>query len=318
MSSDNSVLVREVVFDRFGSPEVLRIRTRERVHPQAGQVLIKTVSCGVNPIDAKIRAGRNFVCERRRGDPFPWTLGFDAAGIVIEAPEGSKFHEGDRVTGNAGCPVHPCAYSEETLVDENTCVRVPETLDLKVAGALPTAALTAISILDLMPEGARRMLVAGGAGGVGHLLVRYLKAEGFEVSCTCSKANLEFMRSLGIEDSHDYHEPLPSAFAGAFDAVVDMPGGDAGIALYRLLRQGGKMITVPTITEKEVIAAAPQGIEAVGVRCIRSAENYARMMNYAARGMVPTITESIPFDEVARAHEMIATGHVRGKLILVP
>lgn len=318
MSNSASSPVREVVFERFGEPDVLQIRTRGRIHPKVGQVLIKTVSCGVNPIDAKIRSGRNFVCERRKGDPFPWTLGFDAAGIVIEALEGSRFHAGDRVTGNAGCPIHPCAYAEEVLLDEDKCVRVPEGMDLKAAGALTTAAITALSIVDLMPEGCQKVLVAGGAGGVGHLLVRYLKKEGFAVSCTCSKLNLEFMRSLGIEDCHDYREALPASFDGGFDVVVDMPGGDAGIALYRYLRQGGKMITVPTITEQKVIAAAPKNTEAVGVRCIRSAENYARMMKYALGGVMPVISGCMSFDEVARAHELIATGHVRGKLILVP
>lgn len=310
--------VREVVITSFGGTEVLKLRERERVHPGPSQLLIKTVSCGVNPIDAKIRAGRNFVCDSRKGDPFPWTLGFDAAGIVLESAPGSKFAVGDRVVGNAGSPIHPCAYATETLLDESLCIKVPDDVDLKQAGALPTAALTALSIIALMPASAKHVLVAGGAGGVGHLLVRYLLALKFNVTATCSALNLQFLKALGVASCYDYHEALPSDCVGSFDVVVDFPGGKEGIALYRYLKVGGLMITVPTITEKEVMQAAPHGIEATGVRCVKSEENYVRMMEYAQQGIMPYISEELPLSEVVRAHELIASGHTRGKIILIP
>lgn len=309
--------MKAMVVTAFGGAEVLKETELPIPIRQQGQVLIKNCAAAVNPIDAKICEGINFVCKARTGDPLPWTLGFDFAGIVEDADASSVFKKGDRVAGSAGAPLHPCAYAQYLCADESAVVKIPENVSFIEASALITAGLTALSISDMIANSAQNVFIAGGSGGVGHLLARYLKKRNLHVSASCSHEHIDFLRPY-VDCVYDYQEELPKSLAGTFDVVVDMPGGTFGKALYALLKQDGLMITVPTITKDEVIAACPQGMSAKGVHCERSAEHYALLMQLAKEGVMPHISMTFPLAQAVDALRMIKTGHTVGKIVLIP
>ena len=309
--------MQAIVINAFGGPEVLTLTKLSDPVIGDDEVLIENKAAAVNPIDAKIAAGTSFVCKKREGDPFPWTLGFDCAGVVIKAGKNSGFSVGDRVAGSAGAPLNPCAYAQKVALNKDSCVRLDEKIKFDEAAGLITAGLTAISIVNMLPDGCERVFVAGGSGGVGHLLIQYLKAKGYYVAASCSESHI-----MDIEDdvdcAVDYKKELPDDFAGSFDVVVDMPGGDAGIALYPLLKKDGLLITVPSITEDKVKAACPQGMHCEGVHCVRSQENYQTLFEYAKEGIVPRISVRMPLKNASLAHILIKGGHTTGKIVLIP
>ena len=301
----------------FGGPEVLQAAQLPLPERKHAQLLIKNCAAAVNPIDAKICEGTNFVCKARTGDPLPWTLGFDFAGIVEEADANSSFKKGDRVAGSAGAPLHPCAYAQYLCADESAVVKIPDNISFAQASALITAGLTALSISDMIADEQNNVFIAGGSGGVGHLLSRYLKERNFKVSASCSSEHMDFLRPY-VDHVYDYKKNLPQSLTATFDVVIDMPGGSIGKSLYSLLKKDGLMITVPTITKDEVIAACPQGMSAKGVHCERSAEHYSLLMHYASLGLVPHISKTLPLTQAVEALRMIKSGHTTGKIVLIP
>ena len=309
---------KAVLFDRFGGPEVLRIADVEDMDPGRGQCLIEVRACAVNPIDAKIRAGRNFVCDHNKGRPFPWTLGFDCAGVVLKAGEGSAFHAGEKVFGQAGFPYDPRAYAEKAIADDDCLMPIPEGVFFEAASASVSAELTALTIMRMLPPPPLRVLVSGATGGVGHILVRALLNKGYEVAGTASAGKLDFLRSLGAVEAYDYAGPLPDEMERGFGAVIDMPGGKAGIAMYRYLEDGGLLVSVPTITAREVCAAAPGRVRASGVLASHDEELRSELARMLADGVEPFVSMTLALDECAKAHELIGSGHTLGKIVLIP
>lgn len=309
---------KAVVFDRFGGPEVLRIAELEDQEPGERQCLIEVKACGVNPIDAKIRAGRNFVCDHNKQKPFPWTLGFDCAGVVIKAGVGSAFHQGDKVFGSAGFPYDPRACAEKALVDDDSMMPIPDGASFEEAAASVSAGLTALTIMRLLPPPPARVLVSGATGGVGHILVRALLKQGYEVAGTASSSKLDFLKSLGGVQAFGYEKPLPGSLDRSFDTVVDMPGGKAGIAMYEYLKDGGLLVSVPTITAKEVCAAAPSRLKASGGLASHEKEVREALVKLLSEGVKPFISGRMPLYECQKAHELIGSGHTMGKMVLIP
>lgn len=309
--------MQAVVITRFGGPEVLKFT--DLPEPVIGdeEVLIDNKAAAVNPIDAKIAEGSSFVCKKREGDPFPWSLGFDCAGVVVKAGCKSGFSIGDRVAGTAGSSFYPSAYAQIVALHKDSCIKIPDGIDFDKAAALITAGLTALSIIDEFPEDARRIFISGGSGGVGHLLLQYLKIQGFYVAASCSESHMMDIEDIA-DEVFDYKNSLPHELEASFDVAVDMPGGAHGIALYPLIKKGGLLITVPTITEDMVKAQCPEDKKCLGVRCIRSQENYQALFDYAKEGIVPRISVRMPLKNASLAHILIKGGHTAGKIVLIP
>lgn len=309
--------MQAVVITRFGGPEVLKLIDLSDPVIGDDEVLIDNKAAAVNPIDAKIAEGTSFVCKKREGEPFPWTLGFDCAGIVIKAGSKSGFSVGDRVAGTAGSAFYPCAYAQRVALHKDSCIAISDGIDFDEAAALITAGLTALSIMHDLPEHAERIFVSGGSGGVGHLLLQYLKAQGYYVAASCSESHLMDIEDIA-DEVFDYKNALPKDLAASFDVAVDMPGGTHGIALYPLLKKDGLLITVPTITEDMVKAQCPEDKKCQGVRCIRSQDNYQTIFDYAEEGILPRISVRMPLKNASLAHIMIKGGHTAGKIVLIP
>ena len=301
----------------FGGTEVLADTVCKRKDLKDGEVRLKVHAAAVNPIDAKIRQGSSFVCKQRLADPFPWGLGFDVAGEVMESKD-PAFKSGDRLVASVGTPYHPAAYAEEAIVRKEHCMLLPKDISYEQGAALITAGLTALSILHSF-KNERKILVSGGSGGVGHLLVQYLQGSGFEVSASCSEASRAFL-SQYVKEIFDYKEDLEKKYSQTFDAAVDMVGGDAGKRLYPLLKQGGLLVTVPTITEEQLKACCPQDKRCEGVRCLRSPERYAELLVLAKKGCLPYISSRFALDAAGArsAHTQIESVHTRGKIVLIP
>jgi NADPH2:quinone reductase len=198
--------------------------------PGAGQVLVRVAASGVNPLDTKIRAGKAGHAQQ----PLPAVLGLDVAGVVEEVGVGvTVFRPGDKVYGMVGgVGGHQGTLAEFVVADAALVARKPKTLSMREAAALPLVAITAWEgIVDRaqVHEG-QRVLVHGGAGGVGHVAVQLAKARGAEVFATVSAEKRAVVEGFGAT-AIDYKAMTPEKYVAkhtggeGFDVVYDTVGG---------------------------------------------------------------------------------------------
>lgn len=307
----------------FGDPSVLKLNPSQGKVPAEGEVRVRICFAGVNPIDAKTRAGLGWAAAQNK-DKLPWTPGYDVAGVIEKVGPGvTSLAEGDQVCGMVGFPLAGGAYADSTVVSAEALVKL-DGISLKQGAALPLAGLTAWQ--GLFEHGAlkagQRVLILAGAGGVGHLAVQFASAYGAEVVATASRDNHGFLHGLGAGHLVDYHDAdwvaQILAQGGQVDLVLDLVGGESGKAALACVKPGGRLVTVPTITAQQIKdAAVDAGIEVLGMLVHPDSKQLAQMLILLRQGDVHiTVGGEFALAEGALAHQVIEQGHVRGKLVL--
>jgi NADPH:quinone reductase-like Zn-dependent oxidoreductase len=295
-----AVLIRET-----GSPAVLHYEEADRPEPGDGQVLIRVKAASVNPTDWKARRG---LSETR----LPAVLGRDVSGTV-ELSRADDIAEGEDVFGY----VAGGGYAEFAIASPDTIARKPPGLSHDQAAALPVAGMTAGQALFDRGglERGQTALIAGAAGGVGHLAVQFAKFAGARVIGTGSSRNRDFVLGLGADEYVDYTEQDVGQVVSGVDVAFDTVGGDTTQALVPTLREGGILVTIANAPPEE--AARARGVRAALLVMSPSSEQLARIAELVAGGEVRVeISEVLPLTEVQRAHELSEAGHTRGKIVL--
>ncbi len=309
---------KQVVIPSFGEPEVLTIQSSPMPEAKPGEVVVRVAFAGVNPIDVKTRAGLGWAAAQNK-DNLPWTLGYDIAGSVYQCGEGTqKFDVGDKVAGFIGFPLQGGGYSQYISVPEAVLSRVPEAVTLEAAAALPLAGQTAIQALDKVSvQEGQRVLILAGAGGVGHIAVQLAVAAKAEVFTTCSERNLDYLATLGAHAINYEFAPVSERVEEA-DALVDLVGGDAALDALKCLKDGAKVVTVPTLSAELICEKAKLlGFEATGMLVDPNPEQLDAMLYLVSIGLLKTeIYQVYPMEQVVDAHKQMETGRTRGKILL--
>jgi NADPH:quinone reductase len=218
--------------------------------PANGELRIRVHASGVNPIDYKIRQG-----EASFAAPdLPAILGTDVAGVVTEVGAGvTGFAVGDEVYGMAGgVRGLPGSLAEFMTVDASMLARKPRNLSMREAAALPLVALTAweglVDRANLQPGNKPKVLVQGGAGGVGHIVVQLAKALGGDVYATASAGKQDLVRELGatpIDYTNTTVEQYVQRYTDGkgFEIIYDTVGGDTLQASLGAVRHYGRVVS---------------------------------------------------------------------------
>ncbi|MDX3227484.1 NADP-dependent oxidoreductase [Streptomyces sp. ME19-01-6] len=305
--------MRAVIQKTFGGPEVLEVTEVERPRPLSGEVLIRVHASAVNPVDAAVRSGAFPLL----GEP-PFGVGWDISGVVEETGPGSRFAVGDEVYGMPFFPRAATGYAEYVAAPSRQVARKPATLDHIHAAALPLAALTAWQgLVDAanIKEG-DRVLIHRAAGGVGHLAVQIAKAHGAHVTALASAARHEFVTGLGADEVIDYQTTEFTEAVRDADVVFDSTA--QGARSLRALRPGGVLVSILEHGDTELaatVAAAGRRFAGISVE-----PDYASLEAIAAlvdAGRIrPHVEETFPLAEAGKAHELIESGRVQGKVVL--
>jgi NADPH:quinone reductase-like Zn-dependent oxidoreductase len=294
-----------VVIHETGGPEVLALEEIDRPEAADGEVVIRVRAASVNPVDWKRRRS----LER---DDLPAVLGQDVSGTV-EVASAEGFAEGDEVFGIASSG----GYAEyATAAARSTARKLPE-VPFEQAAAIPVSGLTAWQALFDRGgvEHGQTVLIAGAAGGVGHFAVQFAHHAGARVIGTGSARNRDFVLGLGADEYVDYTEQDVGAAVGGVDVAFDTVGGETTASLVPTLREGGLLVTIAGAPPEE--AARERGARAELHVQNPDAGQLARIAELVATGEVRVeIAEVLPLAEVRRAHELIESGHTRGKLVL--
>ncbi|MFF4649096.1 NADP-dependent oxidoreductase [Streptomyces sp. NPDC001380] len=311
--------MQAVVQDRFGGPEVLRTAEVVRPEPIPTEVLVRVHAAGVNPVDAKTRAGAGMAGVL--GAP-PFVLGWDVSGVVEEVGFGvTTLKPGDEVFGMPWFPRAAGAFAEYVTAPSRHFAPKPAGLSHTEAAALPLAGLTAWQILvdTARVEAGQRVLVHAAAGGVGHLAVQIAKARGAYVVGTARAANHDLLRSLGADEAVDYTAVPFEEAVRDFDVVVDSIGTPDHLRRsLRTLRPGGLVVAVPSGSDPAVAREAEErGLRMTGFLVEPDLGGLLALRALVEEGRLRPVVESVlPLADAAKAHELVEAGRVRGKVVL--
>ncbi|CAM5498328.1 NADP-dependent oxidoreductase [Streptomyces narbonensis] len=316
-----------IVYEEFGGPEVLRHTTGVAVpEPGPGEVRVRVKAVGVNPVDWKRRYGW---VEEFYPTTFPAVPGLEFAGTVdalgegVEGAEGSGdgfpgLAVGDEVIGWTKTG----AYAEYAIA--GIIAPKPAELSWEAAASLPVAGETAQRVLDLIGvrEG-ETLFLHGAAGVVGSVAVQLAVAAGITVVGSASESNHAYLRELGaipVAYGEGLAERVRAAAPDGVHAVFDAAGhGVLPVAIELLGGEGAAdKRRIATIAATD---AAEHGIAFSGVTAAPDVVR-AGLTAQARQAVEGTLTvriaDTLPLKEAARAQELSESGHMRGKLVLLP
>jgi NADPH:quinone reductase-like Zn-dependent oxidoreductase len=304
--------VKAVRFDEYGGVEVLKVVDVPRPAPGAGQVLVQVKAAGINPGEAKIRAG---LLRARWPATFPSGQGSDLAGVVAETGPGvTGVSVGDEIIGWTD---NRASQAEYVAVEEQHLTAKPAGVSWEVAGALFVAGTTAYATVRAvgLTEG-DTVVVSGAAGGVGSLAVQLARRAGATVIGLASEAHYPWLAGHGV---------IPVAYgdgvagriqqaASKVDAFIDTFG--AGY-VQLALELGVEPSRIDTIANFEAVAR--YGVKAEGNSAGASASALADLAGLIADGELDVpIAATLPLDRVQDAYRRLAEGHILGKIVLLP
>ena len=312
--------MRAMVISRFGGPDVFELQDRPRPVAGPGELLVRVVASGTNPVDAKIRQAGSWA-----GIPFPAVLGYDVSGVVEEVGPGvTGFKAGDEVFYTPEIFGNPNgSYAEYTVAAASIVAHKPPGLSHIEAAGIPLAGGTAWEAIvrRLAVRPGETVLIHGGAGGVGSFAIQFAKAAGARVLATASKANHEAMRDLGADVTLDYRDTdvmdqiLREAGGAGVDAAFDTAGGNVPMSTH-VTRPFGRIATIlPPTGDLDALYVKNQTL--YGTFLTREGARLREMAPLFERRQARVIVDEVlPLEQVGKAHERLDSGHGRGKIIL--
>ncbi len=303
---------KAVRFSEYGDVDVLDVVDVPRPEPGAGEVLIRVKAAGINPGESKIRAG---LLHAMWPATFPSGQGSDLAG-VIEALGASVdgWRVGDEVLGYTD---DRASQAEYVVVKADHLAPKPPEVSWEVAGSLPIAGGTAYAAVRAVSAGAGdAVVVAGAAGGVGSIAVQLARLAGATVVGIAGNDNRSWLADHGVLPVV-YGDGVQERIAETVDRVdafIDAYGDDY---VEMALGLGVEPARIDTIVRFD--AVEKYGVKAEGSAAGTDAHVLGELAGLVADGKLEVpIARAYPLAQVRDAYRALDTGHVRGKIVLVP
>ena len=318
--------IRAARIHAFGGPEELRVEEIPAPTAGPGEVLVRVLAAGLNPLDYKMRDGSS---GKAKLLTLPAVLGREMTGTVLGAAEDVDLEVlgmavGTQVFGVRGLDDPRGTYAEVIAMPAAELAPVPEssTADPLAAGGLALAGVTAlVTIEDARIREGDTVLIHGGTGGVGQLLIPLaLQAGASRVWATGRAANAERIAELGgapiAYDETDWEAAIDEATESrGVDVILDTHYFTTFAPSLDHLAEGGRIVVLPSLAD--LSPATARGIDARIPSLAPSRERLDRLAAAWADGTLPLeVGEILPLDDVARGHEQLETGHTRGKLLV--
>ncbi len=308
--------MRAVVINEYGSKDVLVEQELPKPEIKPNQVLVEAYATSINPIDWKLRAG---YLKEMLDWPFPIILGWDVAGKIVEVGDEVKhFQVGDEVFARPDTTPRG-TYAEFTTVDEELLARKPENLTFEEAASIPLAGLTAWQCLvdKTNVKQGDKVLIHAGAGGVGSLAIQMAKHLGAYVATTASEKNEEYVKKLGADEFINYRAQQFEEILSDYDVVIDTMGGDILNKSFKILKPGGRLVTIagqpdPALIEKHQVKASSYWLTPNG-------KQLGELGELLEKGILkPQVGSVFGFsaEELQKAHELSETNHAKGKIVI--
>ncbi|MCX6387592.1 MAG: zinc-binding dehydrogenase [Solirubrobacterales bacterium] len=335
--------MRSVVIPAHGSPDVLRVETRPDPTPATGEVLIGVAAAGVNFADTMARAGLYPDAPKT-----PCVVGYEVAGTVLDHGEGvdtSTLPLGSRVMAGTRFG----GYSELVAVPVADAIPLPERFTFEQGAAIPVNYSTAWA--GLLGYGSLRpgehVLIHAAAGGVGIAATQIAKRSGAEIWGTASPSKHDAIRAQGVDHAVDYTRAGWEKDLPPMDLIMDAIGGESLRRSYNLLAPGGRVVAFGASSvlpgeRKKLSKALPQALRMIrGFNLMdqmgdsKSVIGLNMLTLWDDRGTLepwitpllemiedgsinPVVSDTVPFDNAAEAHRILAERRNVGKVVLIP
>ena len=320
--------MKAMVYERYGSPDVLELRDLAKPAPKDNEILIRTHVTTVTSGDCRVRslnvpAGFGLIMRLVFGVSRPKQpiLGTELAGVVESVGKDvTKFKVGDAVFAFSdfamGC------YAEYRCMSQDGAVALkPPNLTYAEAAALSFGGTTALVFLRRGKlQSGERVLINGASGGVGSAAVQLAKHFGALVTGVCSTANMEWVKSLGANHVIDYTQEDFTQNGETYDVIVDTVGTARFFRSKDSLKEGGRllmvlaelpdMLQIPwvSMTSSKKIIAGPATVRAEDLRFLAELAEAGKFK--------PVIDRRYPFDQIATAHRYVDTGRKKGNVVI--
>lgn len=330
--------MKAFVLDAYAKAARLRLTDHPDPQPGPREVLVRIHAVGLNQLDSKIRDG---AFKPILPYKLPLILGHDLAGVVEAVGAAvTGFAPGDAVfarprDGRIG------TLAERIAVDHDDLALMPQTLTMAEAAGIPLVGLTAwqalVELADVQPG--QKVLIHAGSGGFGSIAIQLAKHLGATVATTTSTGNLDMVRALGADLTFDYRkEPFETVLSG-YDLVVCGLDGDTLAKSLRVLKPGGRLISISGLPTPEF--ARRQGMTwlmqqvmrllSLGIRRKARARGIrydflfmradggqlAQLAALIEAGAIrPVIDRIFPFDQTNDAFAYLDTGRAKGKVVV--
>lgn len=303
--------------NKYGGKEVVEINnTISKPKAEEGKIVIEIHAAGVNPIDWKIRQG---YLAQMMPLQFPATMGGDFSGVVTEVGGGvSGLRVGDEVYGQAGVLLGGSGtFAEYALVSAQNVAKKPKNVSHKEAAGLPLAGVSAFQALleTINLKKGQKILIHGGAGGIGSFAIQLAKYLGAYVYTTVSIEDVAYVKELGVDEVIDYKSQKFEDIAKDCDAVFDTVGGETYTRSFNVLKKGGVIVSMAEQPNTELMGK--YGVQAIYQFTQPTREKLEKLAALVERGAVKVhIDKTFRLDETAEALSYLETGHSKGKVVL--
>ncbi len=309
--------MKAVQINRYGGSEVFEINDNaQKPTPQKGQILVEEYAASINPFDWKVRSGlfKNFMPLI-----FPAVLGGDFAGVIVEVGEGvSDFKKGMEVFGSANFVNGGSGSLAEYCVARVTNIaKKPKSIDFLEAAASVLVGTSAIQALEeyINLKKGEKILIHGGAGGIGSMALQLAKYLGAYAATTVSTDDVEFVKNLGADEVIDYKKEKFEEMLKNMDSVFDTVGGETTNKSFQVLRRGGVLVSM--LGQPDESIAQNLGVTAIGQNTKASTKNLNRLSEFIeSKAIKVQIDKVFSLENVRMAFEYLEHKSPKGKIAI--
>ena len=297
--------MKAAIVNSFKGSSSFEIIEKEEPTPKEGQVLVDVKAASINPFDVKVLQGS----YGEMGLKFPFVWGGDFSGVVRDTGE-EIFGSAMVLNGGSG------TYAQVVAVNNKNSAKKPSNTIFEESGALPLVGSSAVQALEdhIKLQGGHKILIHGGAGGIGHIAIQVAKAIGAHVATTVSTKDIEFVKNLGADEIIDYKTQQFEDMVSDYDAVFDTVGPSTWEGSFKILKDGGTFVSMlgePKSEEKN------KNITTIGQSSQTNSEHLEKIAKYVEEGKVKVhIDKVFPLDQIKEAFEYQENSKPRGKVVI--
>jgi NADPH:quinone reductase-like Zn-dependent oxidoreductase len=319
-------LMKAIVYDEYGPPDVLHLKEVDKPAPKDDEVLVQVHAASVNYFDWHILRGDLLLLRLTTGGllrPRHKILGDDMAGRVEAVGRNARrFQPGDEVFGFSDFG----AFAEYRCVTEDRLAPKPANMSFEEAAAIPIAAIPALQGLrdTGQIQSGHKVLINGASGGVGTFAVQIAKSFGAEVTGVCSTRKMDMVRSIGADHVIDYIQEDFARSGLRYDLILAAGGYRSIFDYRRALGPEGVYVCVGGSFAQyfQAMLLGPlisvMGSQKMGSRLGKPNQKDLAFLTelFEAGKVVPVIDRRYPLHEAAEALRYYGEGHARGKVVI--
>jgi NADPH:quinone reductase-like Zn-dependent oxidoreductase len=281
-----------------------------------GQALVDIYSSSINPFDTFVIKG---YMKDVKPVVLPFTPGGDFSGVVLNVGPGvGNFKVGDEVYGTAIVfSGGTGAYADRALVNVKRMALKPRVLGFEDAASMPLVGVSAIQALmeNIKLQKGQKVLIHGGAGGIGTVAIQLAKHIGAYVATTVSVDDIEFVKSLGADQALDYRSEKFEEKLKDFDAVYDTIGGEVMEKSFKVLKKGGVLTSMKGAPDTEL--ANQYGVTGIATNTSNNTDRLNILTQLIDQKVItPQVEKIFPLEQSEAAFVYKEQSHPRGKVVI--